>query len=502
MNSVSSYRSLVASLLLTTTLLSSCSLAPDFVMPETKLPEQYKEQIAAEQVGEWKEITPREGEDRGQWWRIFDDGVLSSLQEQAASNNPNLKIAAARVNQARAQARSVASTLLPTLQAGGNAVRAKSASAGNVAFGGATNDLKPYNLYGAGATLTYEVDLFARILDSERALEFETDAQDALYRSTLLALQADVASTYFTLRALDAERLLLRDTVAVREEAARIMQRRFDVGTVSEQDVSRTEADLAQAKADLLSLDRARAGYENALAVLLGELPSTYRFPEASVVMTPPNIPAGLPSTLLARRPDVAQAASTMQAANRRIGVARAAFFPSLSLTSNFGYESASLADLFKWSSRNWALGQVGGSALAMTIFDSGRTIARVDSAQAVYEGSLEAYRAQVLVAFADVENALSSQRLLAEAQQELDKAASASRRTLDLTRRRYEQGDVSYFEVAESDRQALAASRAAIAGQGARMNAAVSLIRALGGGWEEMTYSKPSDAGLLETLF
>ena len=471
-------------------------------MPENKLPEQYKEQIASEMVGEWKEITLQPAEHRGQWWKIFEDSALDELQTRALANNPSLKVAAARVDQARAQARAVASTLLPTLQAGGNAVRAKSASAGNVAFGGATNDLKPYNLYGAGATLTYEVDLFARILDSERALEFETDAQDALYRSTLLALQADVASTYFTLRALDAERLLLRDTVAVRKEAARIMARRFEVGTVGEQDLRRTEADLAQAKAELLTVDRARAGYENALAVLLGELPSSFSFPEASIVMRPPQIPAGLPSTLLARRPDVDQAVATMQAANRRIGAARAAFFPSLSLTSNFGYESASLADLFKWSSRNWALGQVGGSALAMTIFDSGRTIARVDSAQAVYEQALETYRAQVLVAFADVENALAAQRLLAESQQQLAAAAEATRRTLDLTRKRYDQGDVSYFEVADADRQALAASRAAIAAQGARMNAAVTLIRALGGGWEEETREKPSDASLLETLF
>ncbi|MCE2927895.1 MAG: efflux transporter outer membrane subunit [Rickettsiales bacterium] len=492
----------ITSLLLATTWLSACSLAPDFVMPETKLPEQYKEQIAAEQVGDWKEVAPREGENRGKWWLMFDDATLSELQEKAAASNNSLKIAASRVTQARAQARAVASTLLPTLQASGNAVRAKSASAGNVAFGGTTNDLKPYNLFGAGTTLTYEVDFFARILDGERALEFETDTQDALYRNTLLALQADVASTYFMLRALDAERLLLKDTIAIREEAARIMTKRFDVGTVGEQDARRTEADLASAKAELLALDRARAGYENTMAVLLGELPSTYRFPEASVQLTPPKVPSGLPSTLLARRPDVAAALGTMQAANRRIGVARAAFFPSLSLTSNFGYESASLSDLFKWSSRNWALGQVGGSALAMTIFDSGRTIARVDSAQAVYEQALESYRAQVLVAFKDVEDALASERLLAAQALEVEKAASATRRTLDLTRKRYDEGDTDYFEVADSDRNALAAGRAAIQTKGARMNAAVGLIRALGGGWEEASQVKPSDTSILEILF
>lgn len=512
-----------------TTALSACSLAPDFKAPDMGAPSAYKSEAPAdaEQKGEWKPIEPMEKSDRGEWWKIFGDSSLNDLETQAIAANNTLKAAFSRVQQSRAEVRAVASTLFPTIDLGGNAVRSKPATASTAAFGGSGAPLKPYNLYSAGAVASYEVDLFGRVRDSEAALEFDAEGQEALYRSTLLALQADVATHYFTLRSLDAERALLRETVSIRTEAQRIMQKRFDAGSSSEQDLSRTQAELAGAQADLIAIERTRSAYENALAVLLGKMPSEFHFADATISppkqskssdavqaeplldiapfkplqtpmpepqanaikarfnLQPPQIPAGIPSMLLARRPDIAHAQNAMQAANKRIGVARTAFFPSLNLTVSGGAESTALSDLFQWSSRTWALGQAAGSALAMTLFDNGRTIARVDSAQAEYEAAVSEYRQQVLVAFKDVEDALTDQRLLSEQAVQQDAAAAAARRTTDLTQKRYDQGDTSYFEVVDAQRNSLAAERAAIQTRGTRMTAAVNLIRALGGTWD-----------------
>lgn len=286
-------------------------------------------------------------------------------------------------------------------------------------------------------------------------------------------------------------------------------------------------------------LERSRSAYENALAVLLGKMPSEFHFTDAHIeppkqttspdaaqakmkeetilsvepfmpllqtpapqkksipsiarlALQPPHIPAGIPSMLLTRRPDVARAQTAMQAANKRIGVARTAFFPSLNLTASGGMESNSLSDVFQWSSRSWALGQTAGSAIAMTLFDNGRTIARVDSAQAEYEAAISDYRQQVLVAFKDVENALTDQKLLAEQSLQQDAAAVAASRTKELTLKRYDQGDINYFEVVDAQRNALAAERAAIETRAARMIGAVNLIRALGGGWDAPKENTP----------
>ncbi len=472
---------------------TSCSLAPDLTVPEITVPTTYKEQPAEAHLpnaqGRWAATQPLEKENRGQWWKIFGDEQLNELETQAMGESQSLKIALSRVEQARAVAGAARPSILPDLDIGGNAVRAKSSDAALVAFGAPAGTVaKPYTLYSAQGTLSYEADLLGRVRDNYQALQMDVEAQLAAYRSTLLALQADVAQTYFSLRALDAERALLRDTVKVREEAARIMQRRFEVGETGEQDRSRTQAELAGVRADLLALDRQRATLEHALAVLLGRIPSEFMFAEAPLAGDPPEVPAGLPSTLLARRPDIASAIATMAAANARIGVARTAFFPRLLLTASGGFESIELSDLFRWSSRSWALGQLAGSALTMPIFDSGRNLSRLDEAHAAYDEAVAAYRQQALVAFRDVEDTLANQRLLAAQSVEQETAAAAALRTTELTGKRYQEGDVDYFEVVNAERDSLNTGRAAMQVKGARFAATVALIRALGGGWEEDT--------------
>lgn len=487
----------ILSLLFATTVLAGCSLAPDFKMPDLQLPGNYKGLPApveeSTDPAHWKAAQPMENTDRGTWWKIFADPQLDALEEEAAKANPSLQAAAARVVAARANITANAMSFLPDLDIGGNAVRAQPATAGVKAFGGnATGMLKPYTLYSGNATLSYEADLFGRVRDTEKAARMDAAAQDATYRSTLLALQADVAQNYFALRTLDAQRDLLRNTIKVREEGNRIMQRKFDVGDSGEQDLTRTQSELSTVRAQLVQADRTRATMENALAVLLGKLPSEFAFAEAPLEGLPPAIPAGMPSSLLERRPDIASAQAAMASANARVGVARTAFFPRLILTASGGYESTELSDLFKWGSRTWALGQVAGEALTMSVFDSGRNFARLDIAHAAYDEALANYKQQVLVAFRDVEDNLSEQKLLAEQSAEQDAAAKAATRTTEIIDKRYTQGEVDYFEVITAERDSLAAELTAVQTRGARFTTTITLIRALGGSWDAQTASTP----------
>lgn len=482
-------------LLLTGTILAGCSLAPDFNVPEMTIPKLYKEETPGVSAGpvdeqpvsdQWRAARPMEEADRGRWWEIFGDEQLNELEKEALAANQSLKSAAARVEQSRELAESIAPSLIPDLDIGANALRSKPASARLASFGNPNApQLKPFTLYDGQGVLSYEADLFGRVRDGYKAAQLDARAQEAAYRSAMLALQADVAQHYFSIRALDKERALLRDTVDIRTEANRIMQRRFEVGSVSEVDTTRTQSDLAGVKAELLLLDSQRRQLENALAVLLGKMPSEFMLEEAPLEGVPPSIPPGLPSKLLERRPDIASAIASMEAANRRIGVARSAFLPSLNLSATGGYQSTTFGDLFQWSSRTWALGQLGAMALSMPIFDSGRNLAELDASHAAYEAAVADYRQQVLLAFRDVEDNLTAQRLLSEQWQQQEAAASAASRTTELVGRRYDEGDVDYFQLVDAQRVSLMAERTAVRVQGQRYLATVALIRALGGGWD-----------------
>lgn len=488
---------LIASLMLSTVVsgaISGCDLSPDFKNPEMNLPQSYKEQPAAdaakadtlaEEKGSWKKAEPMEAEDRGQWWKTFGDEELNALEQQALDANPSLKAAASRVEQARSVAEANFSGFLPSLDVGVNAARSKPSSASQAAFGQPGANLKPYTIYAARGVISYEADLFGRIRNNYRASLFESEAQSAEYRAALLALQADVATFYFSIRALDSERGMLRDTVAIREKAMRIMQKKYDVGASGEQDLTRIMTELASGKAELVALDRQRAMMEHGLAVLLGKMPAEFALKEAPLVGAPPEIPAGLPSALLERRPDIAAAQSRMQAANSRIGQARAAFFPSVNLTSSGGYESTELSDIFKWSNRTWALGQLAGTAVTLPIFEIKPNMARVAQAHSSYDEAVANYRQNVLTAFRDVEDNLASQRLLAQQSQQQDIAAAASGRTSEVIGRRYEEGDVDFFQVVNAERDSLAAGRASVQVRGQRFLTTIALIRALGGGWD-----------------
>jgi multidrug efflux system outer membrane protein len=335
--------------------------------------------------------------------------------------------------------------------------------------------------------LSYEIDLWGRVrrgFESARA-----DAQAALadFYNVLLTLQADVAQNYFALRSLDAEISTVTATVGLRNEQVQLVRGRFEGGIGNDLDVARAETELATTEADAASLAERRNQLENALAILVGANPSTFRLPANTANNwnpEPPAIPAGLPAELLERRPDVAEAERRLASSNARIGVAKGAFFPVLSLTASGGYLSGDIQTLFNWDSRVWSI----GPSLSLPIFAGGRNRANYSRAKAAFEESVARYRQQVLVAFGDVENSLAGIRYLARQSAAQERAVAHARRAADLATDRYRSGIVSYLEVVDASREALQAERdnAQLAGQ--RLNAAVQLIKTLGGGWQAET--------------
>lgn len=479
MKTMKTTSALLASLLV----LAGCSLAPTYQRPAVDTPAAFKEEAkAAENSGQWKVAQPSEEITRGEWWKIFHDDDLNALEDRARDANQDLKAAAARLGQARALTRDARSGLFPQVDAGLGATRQRPSPASQGLPADA--DTSPSTLYRAQVGVSYEVDLFGRVSSTVDAANADAQRSEALFHSVLLALQADVAQQYFLLRELDAALELYRGTVELRQQSLNLVQRRFDEGDISEVDLARAKTELASAQSEAFGISRQRATAEHALAILLGQTPAEFSFAPRPLTRIALSVPAGLPSALLERRPDIAAAERAMAAANARIGVARSAFFPSLNLTGGFGYESAELGDLFKWSSRTFLLGPLVGTALSMPLFDGGRRRAGVDRAEAGYEEHVANYRGTVLNAFREVEDNLANLRILGDQMKAQDDAVAASERAAKLSQMQYREGAVSYFNVIDADRTVLQQKRTAVQLDGERARSTVNLIRALGGGW------------------
>jgi len=471
--------------------LAGCSLAPVYERPDVNAPAAFKEtpvqssagDIAAQaDAGTWKTAQPSDHIARGQWWTIFDDATLNDLEQQALDANQNLKAATARVKESRAIQQTARSGLFPSIDAGFGPTREKVSPASLLEADGV--NVPSQTLWRAQATASYEVDLFGRVSDSVKAAGADAEQTEALLRSVQLALQADVAQNYFNLRELDSELEVYTRTVALREQTLELVLHRFNEGDISELDVARAKSELATARSDAMTAQRLRASSEHSLAVLLGKAPAQFSMAANPLVPVQIRIPPGLPSSLLERRPDIAAAERAMAAANARIGVAKSAYFPSLSLTGAAGVESATLGDLFKWSSRAFLLGPLAGTALAVPVFDGGRRKGNLANARAVFEGAAANYRQQVLVAFQEVENNLSDLRILEEQTRTEAQAVSASNRAATISRAQYTEGAVNYLDVIDAERTTLQTQRAAVQLSGVQAVATVNLIRALGGGW------------------
>jgi multidrug efflux system outer membrane protein len=457
-------------------LLASCNVGPDYERPAAEAPPAWKE------AGPWKQAAPKDAIAKGAWWELFGDATLNDLQAKAAAANPELRAAVARVGQARAIARLTESDFYPTISLNPTVQRERNTE--NRVTQPPTSLARSYtaNEFRIPVDLSYEVDLWGRVRRTVEASTAAAEAAVASYETVRLTMHADVASAYFALRAIDSDHVVLRKTLDLRRESLRLAQARLRLGVGNDLDVSRAETELTTTEAESIGMDRRRAEVEHALAVLTGRTPSEVSLPEKPLDLQPPAIPAGLPSELLERRPDVADAERRMAASNAEIGIATAAYYPSLNLTGSFGFESRELKSLFDWESRVWTL----GAGLVAPLYQGGRVDADVERAKARHEESVAQYRARLLVAFQEVEDGLSGLRILAEQAEAQARAVAASRRTASLTSARYNAGLVSYFEVVDAERTVLQNERQATLIQGQRLVASVFLIKALGGGWQE----------------
>jgi len=404
------------------------------------------------------------------WWKVFSDPVLDQLAAQATRNNSSIQVAAGRLAQARAIARSTDASRSVQAGLGAGAVRQTDATAGNA----------PRTTLSASASLSYEVDLFGKLAGASNAALLDASAREALLQSTQLLVQADVAQTYLNLRALDAERTLVRDTLQAYRNTLRLTEIRLREGDVAELDVARVRTEVAATESEALALDLRRGALEHALAVLVGETASSFQVAPAEWATALPVIPAGVPSTVLERRPDVAAAQTAVQAAQARVGVAKIVWFPTFSLTANGGYAAPEIGDLFKMSMRGWGI----GALMSLPLFDGGRREAGVQNATAEMDMALAQYREQVLVAFRDVEDQLLALQLLAEQSEAQSRSVASASRATVLSGSRYRNGLVSQLELLDAQRSELANRRQALQVRAAQYISTVGLIRALGGGW------------------
>jgi multidrug efflux system outer membrane protein len=443
-------------------------------LPTFNMPAQFKEQaVAAPTDGKWTQAKPAEAQPRGEWWRAFNDPVLDGLVEKAGASNTSIQSAAARLAEARAVLRSTDADRSPQVGVSAGAVRQAGLPT--------TLSTKPATVLTAGLDFSYELDLFGKLSRASDAARLDAESREGLLQSTRLLVQAETAQTYLSLRALDAERVLVRETVEAYRGTLRLVQRRHEAGDLAELDVARVETEMAATESDALTLDRRRAELEHALAVLTGETATSFDLGMGEWSTALPAIPAGVPSTVLTRRPDVSAAQKAVFAAQSRVGVAETAWFPSVSLTGNGGFASSEAGNLFQWSARSWGI----GALLSLPIFDGGRREAGVQRAAAQLDGALADYRAQVLGAFKDVEDQLSSLRILSQQSEVQAKAVASATRATALSDSRYRNGFVSQLDLLDARRQELQNRRQALQVRSAQYQATVGLIRAMGGSWE-----------------
>lgn len=444
-------------------LLGGCvNLSPKYARPELAeaMPEQYKEEEG------WHTGRPMADLDRGSWWEMFGDPALNELMGKLNAANQNIAQAAANLRQARAQADVARSAFFPSLSLPASAARAGTEGGG------------PRTTYSIGASNQWEIS-FWNALPGYEAAKAQTEASAADLATMRLAMQAELAQNYFQLRAYDVQQSLYESTIKAYKRAVELTRSQYRGGIVTPADVSQAEAQLAMAEAQYTAVQRQRSLLEHAIAVLVGQLPSSFSLERDTLSATLPNIPTGLPSRLLERRPDIAAAERLVASANQQIGLARAAWFPTLSIGGDFLFQGTSWigSSIYTWS--------VGPSA-ALSLFEGGRHLAENESAWAAYEAQVAAYRQSALQAFREVEDNIGALRYLETESKAHDRAVKASREALRLSLSQYEGGMTTYLQVVTNQTTVLSNERSAIDVQAQRLIAAVDLIKALGGGWRE----------------
>lgn len=441
--------------------ISGCAVGPKYVVPTSAESPVYKEAEG------FVVAAPADTLEKGPWWQLFGDPVLNQLAESVEVSNQNIAAAVANYTQARAIVAQQRASLFPTVNLTSSADR----------NGGSGNTNNAYRLAIGG---TWEPDIWGRLRAGVTAAQASAAISAADLAAARLSSQGELAANYFSLRELDAERALLQSTIEGYERVRQITSNRFQAGITARSDVLQAETQLATAKNDDLGLALQRAQLEHAIAVLIGKAPSTFALPVAPWTQTVPDVPTGVPSTLLQRRPDIAAAERRVAVANEQIGIARSAYYPDIGLSASYGTAGTAVGDLFKASTAAWSF----GLSAAQTIFNAGATRAAVEGAEASQQAAVAQYRQTVLSAFADVENQLAATRVLVQQQALRKQASDAADQVEAQFLNRYKAGQVSYTEVVQAQTTALSARRSLVQVQADRQATAVALIQSLGGGW------------------
>ena len=458
--------------------LTGCSLAPSYHRPATPLPATFKEAPG------WQPATPADAIAKGEWWRLFDDPTLDALESRVSANNQNVASFAAAYRQARAAVQEARAALFPTIDLNASGTRAGSfgdtqttiiGSNGTTTGGGGGS-----RRYSVSLGATWEPDLFGRLGSGVRQQKALAEASEADLANATLAAQGELAADYVQLRGLDQQKGIYRETIAAYQRALKITTNRYDQGVVARVDVLQAQTQLANATASAVDIDRQRAAFEHAIAVLVGENPSSFTLAPAPFNRTVPAVPGILPSTVVERRPDVAAAERRVAAANQGIGIERAAFFPTVSLSGDLGSQSSRLGSLFTAASSIWSFGLTS----ALTLLDFGGRAARVRQARAAFDQAAANYRQAVLTAFQQVEDELAATRVLTTVAQARTTAATSATRVEQLTQNQYLSGLIVYTDVITAQTTALSARQQEIQAIVDRQVSAISLVQAIGGSW------------------
>ena len=470
-------------------LLAGCTVGPNYKRPAAEVPPAYKE------VGDWKTAQPNDQNLSGNWWEIFQDSQLNALEAEVNVSNQNLKAAEAQYTQARAALRYQRADYYPTVAVAPSATR--NSFSGN---------RQPHSAQFSGVTFTdlqipfelsYQVDLWGRVRRTVESYRDQAQASAADLAAVNLSMHAQLALDYFQARTLDAEEQLLNSTVKEYEQALELIENRFAGGLASDLEVQQARTQLETTRAQAIDVGVARAQFEHAVAVLVGKPPASFSLAPLPLTAPPPPIPVGLPSDLLERRPDIAASERLMASANAQIGVAKAAYYPLVNLAAAGGFESGSITTLISGPSVLWS---AGPSAL-FTIFDVGRRRAASDQAIAAYNQTVANYRQTVLTGFQQVEDNVAALRILEHEAQVQDKAVAAAQKYLELADTRYKGGVTSYLEVTTAQSAALSDEVTAVNILGRRMVNAVTLVQALGGGWDRVSLpARPECCGKLSS--
>ncbi len=466
--------------LLLVLLLAGCTVGPKYIRPAVPTTPNYKEEVPGsfKESDQWQPAHPADQTSRGNWWEIFGDPELNKLEEQIAGSNQNLKVAEARFREARAAIRFNRAAQFPAISTVPSASYVKNSdyspnSPSKIQQSSKGDFVLPFDL-------SYELDFWGRVRRSVAAAREEAQATAADYETAKLSLEAELALDYFELRSADAQKQLLDDTVKAYTDNLQLTLNRFKGGVAPKADVAQAQTQLDTTRVQDTDVTVQRAQFEHAIAILIGKSPAEFSLAAMPLNYQPPSIPIGLPSELLQRRPDIAAAERRVAEANQQIGIARAAYFPTVTLGGTAGFAGTQGSNWFSWPSGFWAV----GPALAQTLFDAGRRRATSESARANYDAAVATYRQSSLTAFQEVEDNVAALRILENETQQQEEAVASSKDSLQLFTNRYRGGVDTYLQVITAQTIELANERNAIDIQRRRLDASVLLIKALGGGW------------------